>query len=132
MTRVSLAVLAALFLSLGSVTPAAAQAAPQRPDSALGEPQLTAYAKAFAAISAARDQAHANLALPRNKTDEMQRELREKLQKQIDQILKDQNLTHEQYARITYVISSDAAQRKSFEEIFARVAPKRDPKPGSR
>jgi hypothetical protein len=126
MLRVSLGVLSYVLLSLGSVTSAAAQAGSLQPDSTLSEAQLTAYAKAFAAITVVRDQIHAELALPRNKTDETQRELREKLQKQVDQILKEQSLTQAQFVRITYVISSDTTQRRNFEAILARVAAKPD------
>jgi hypothetical protein len=124
MLRVSLGVLVALFSSLGAITPAAAQATAPRADSTVEDAQLTAYAKAFAAIAAARDRAHAELALPRNKTDQHQQELRDKLRQEVDRILQEQRLTPERYARITYVISSDAAQRKRFEEILARMTAK--------
>ena len=130
MQWVSLRVLIFGLLSLGTVTPVAAQsgstAGSQLPDSTLSQAQLTAYATAFAAITAVREKTHAEMALPRNKTDETQRDLREKLHKQVDQILKEQNLTQAQFAKITYVISSDAAQRKTFEAILARIAPKPD------
>jgi hypothetical protein len=117
-------VLAALLLSLGTVTSAAAQSGSPPQDSVIGEAQMLAYAKSFSAIAAARDSAHAELALPRNKTDQLQRELREKLLKQVNQILQQQGLTSEQYARITYVISRDATQRKHFEEVLARLVPR--------
>jgi len=126
MRRVSLGVLTAVLLSLGGVTSAAAQATEQKPDSVLSEAQLIAFAKAYVAIGVARDQMHAELALPRNKTNELQRELREKLQKQVEQILKEQNLTQEQFARITYAISTDPAQRKSFDAMLARLGTKPD------
>jgi hypothetical protein len=126
MLRVSLCALIGVLLSFGTVTAAAAQAGSQPPDSALSEAQLTAFAKAHAAIITAREQAHAELALPRNKTNELQRELRDKLQKRVDQILKENSLTQTQFARITYVISSDTAQRKSFEAILARLSGKQE------
>ncbi len=125
MRHASLAGLVFMVLSLGTVTPAAAQVQTQRPDtSAIDDDRLTAYAKAFAAIAVARDQAHAGLALPKSKTDATQKELREKLHKQIEQILREQGLSQEQYTRITYVISTDAEQRKRFEEILARLTAK--------
>jgi hypothetical protein len=110
-------------LSLGSVTSVAAQANAS-PDTAITEAQLAAYAKAHAAIAAARDSAHAHFALSRNKTDELQRELRDGLKKQIEQIVQAQGLTPDAYTRITFVISRDEGLRKRFEELLAAAAPK--------
>ncbi|MEW5915796.1 MAG: DUF4168 domain-containing protein [Gemmatimonadota bacterium] len=112
------------ILSLGSVTSVAAQAAAASLDSTVTEAQLTAYAKAYPGIAAARDSAHAHFALSRNKTDELQRELRDGLKKQIEQILQAQGLTQDAYTRITFVISRDEALRKRFDELLAAAAPK--------
>lgn len=124
--RVSLGVLVVAILGLSPITTAAAQSTAQRADTSLGEAQLAAYVKAYAAIASERDKAHVELALPRNKTDEIQRELREKLQKQIDQILKANDLTHERFERITYILSVDAELRRNFEQSLARLTPKPD------
>ncbi len=122
--RVSLGVLVVAILSLVGITPAAAQSTAQQADTAIGEAQIAAYAKAYAAIASERDKAHAELALPRNKTDEIQRELRDKLKTQIEQILKANDLTQERFERITYVLSIDAERRRSFEQLLARLTPK--------
>ena len=127
MRLVSLAGLILVALSLGTVTPTFATAQVPRVDTmAVDEARLSTYAKAFAAIGLARDQAHAELALPKNKTIEAQSELRQKLHTRIEQILREQSLTAEEYARITQVISTDAERRKSFEVILARLTPKPD------
>ena len=121
--------LGGLFLiafCLGGITPSRARAQDQRADSTIDEARLTAYVKAFTAIAVVRDSAHAALALPKNKKDEVQRDLREKLHQEIDQILKAQGMTAEQYARITYAIATDEQRRKSFEEILARLSAKPD------
>jgi hypothetical protein len=124
--RVSLGGLFLIAFCLGGITPSRARAQDQKADTTIDEARLTAYAKAFAAIALARDSAHAAFALPRNKTNEVQRDLREKLHKEIDQILKAQGITAEQYAHITYVIATDENRRKSFEEILARLTAKPD------
>lgn len=122
----SLGGLLLIAFCLGGITPCRAWAQDQRADTTIDEARLTAYVKAFTAIAVARDSAQAALALPRNKKDEAQRDLREKLHQEIDQILKAQGMTAEQYARITYVIATDEHRRKSFEEILARLSAKPD------
>jgi hypothetical protein len=122
--RVSLGVLVAAIVSFADITPAAAQSAAQQADTAIGETQIAAYAKAYAAIASERDKAHAEFALPRNKTDQIQRDLRERLQKQIEQILKANELTQERFERITYVLSIDGERRRIFEQSLARLTPK--------
>jgi hypothetical protein len=126
MQRVSLGGLFLIAFCFGAITPRATQAQDQRADTTINEARLTAYARAFAAIALVRDSAHVALALPRNKTDEIQRELRDKLHKDIDQILKAQGITAEQYAQITYVIATDDTRRKSFEGILAKLTAKPD------
>lgn len=91
---------------------------------AIDEARLSAYAKAFTAIGVARDQAHAEMALPKNKTIEEQTALREALHTRIEKVLRDNGLTKEQYRHLTYVLSTDAERRKAFEEIVARLTPK--------
>lgn len=124
--RLSLGGLFLIAFCLGGITPSRARAQDQRADTTIDEARLTAYVKAFTAIAVARDSAHVALALPKNKKDEVQRDLREKLHQEIDQILKAQGMTAEQYARITYVIATDEQRRKSFEEILARLSAKPD------
>lgn len=125
MRRVSLGSLFFLSFCLAAITPNTGWAQEQRTDSnTVDEARLTAYAKAFIAIALVRDSAHAAFALPRNKKDEVQKDLRDKLHKEIDQILKAQAMTAEQYSHVTYVIATDAERRKAFEEILARLTAK--------
>lgn len=125
MQPLSLAGLVLVALSLGTVTSTSAVAQQQRVDTmAIDDARLTAYTKAFAAIGLARDQAHADLALPKNKTIEVQKELRDTLHSRIEQILRENGLTQEQYARITHAISTEAHRRKAFDDILARLTPK--------
>jgi hypothetical protein len=119
--------LALAVFGFGRASVVAAQAAVTA-DSAVTEAQLAAYAKAYVAIGSARDSAHAHMALSRNKTNENQRALRDTLKAQIEQILRDQGLTMEQYTRITFVISRDETRRKRFQELLAAAAPKPDPR----
>jgi hypothetical protein len=90
----------------------------------VSEEQLTTYAKAFTAISQLLEQIQPELAQSRNKTAEAQKQLRDNLRAGTAKILKDNSLTDEQYARITYLISTDPERRKAFEEILAKIAPK--------
>jgi hypothetical protein len=125
MQRVSLTGLVLVALSLGTVTPTPTAAQEQRVDTvAIDEARLTAYAKAYAAIGLVLEQAHADLALPKNKKIEVQKELRDALHGRIEKILRDNGLTQEQYAHVTYVISSEPERRKAFEDILARLTPK--------
>ena len=125
MPLVSLAGLVLVVLSLGTITPQSVAAQEQRIDTlAIDEARLSAYAKAFTAIGLARDQAHADMALPKNKTIEEQNALREALHTRIEKILRDNSLTKEQYRHLTYVLSTDPERRKAFEDIVARLTPK--------
>lgn len=125
MPLVSLAGLILVALGLGTITPRSMAAQEQRIDTlAIDEARLSAYAKAFTAIGLARDQAHAEMALAKNKTIEEQNALREALHTRIEKILRDNGLTKDQYRHLTYVLSTDAERRKAFEDIVARLTPK--------
>ena len=125
MRLVSLGGLVLVALSLGTITPSAVSAQEQRVDTlVIDEARLSAFAKAFTAIGLARDKAHAEMALPQNKTIEEQSELRDALATRIDKILRDHGLTKEQYTHLTYVVSTDPERRKAFDELVARLTPK--------
>jgi hypothetical protein len=113
-----------LVLLLAAVTPAAAQ---ERAADAELE-RMNRFARAFAAVAAARDESQATLALPANKTPEAQRDEREKLKARVARIVKDHGFTADEYARMTYLVSTDAAARAQFEELLARLTPKPDPR----
>lgn len=129
MREVTFAALVGLFALLGTVTPAPLNGQETRADTAgIDEARLTAYAKAFIAISAARDSVGTELVSPKNKKTEVQLELREKLRRQIARVLREHNLTQDEYNRTTYAVSSDARQRQAFDDIMARLMPRQAPR----
>jgi hypothetical protein len=119
--RVLFAVL--VFVLLG--IPARLPAQQQPPPTPVTQEHLTTYAKAYAAIGVLLEQVHAELAKAQNKTAEAQKQLRENLKQNTTKILRDHGLTDEQYAHITYVISTDPERRTAFEELLAQLAPKK-------
>jgi uncharacterized protein DUF4168 len=96
----------------------------QQPTSApIGKEQLTVYAKAYTAIAQVRDQIQAEMAAPRNKTNEGQTTLQQKQRDAIAKILQDHNISQEQYQRITYAISTNAELRKTLDDIMGIKPP---------
>ena len=87
--------------------------------------QITTFAQTYVAIAVAGEHVSAEMAEPKNKKDELQRELREKLRKQIAQILADHKLSEGEYEHLTFVISTDAEQRKAFDDAVAQIAGKK-------
>ncbi len=129
MRELTFAAVVGLLALLGTVTPAALSGQETRVDTAgIDEARLTAYAKAFIAISAARDSVGTELVLPRNKKPEVQLELREKLREHVARVLREHHLTQDEYNRITYAVSSDARQRQAFDGIMARLVPRQAPR----
>ena len=115
-----------LCLSLSSLalsgSPADAQTSPvvtPQPDS------MTAYVKAWVAVSEIRDKAHAEMASPRNKKIEDQARLRDQLRKDIAAALRAHGLTQQAFDRMTTLVSSDDAQRKTFEAMVADLSSKK-------
>lgn len=115
----------ALFLLL-LLLPAVASA--QQP--AVSAEQLKAYAKAVTEIGKLRDRYEAEFAEPRNKKIEAQKELHEKLRQEVAKVLQANSLTEQQYNRITYVVSTDAEQRKAFDLLMG-IAPPAPPPPSA-
>ena len=85
----------------------------------IGDERLTAFVTAHAQISEARNRFHAERASTHNA--EGVKQVRERLNEQILQILRAHEMTREEYQRITYVISTDAERRETFEEILAEL-----------
>jgi hypothetical protein len=90
---------------------------------AVAKEQLTTFAKAFAAVAKVRDQVQAELAEPRNKKDEAQAQLHEKLRTSIAKIIQEHGFTEEQYNRLTYAVSTDNELRKAFDELLGIKPP---------
>lgn len=120
MRRVAATALGTLILALLTAAPLAAQSAEPAPPPLTRE-QIVTYAKAYLAVSAARDAVHLELAQARNKTPEAQKQLQQRLRDEIARVLREHGFSDEDYRRATYVISADPAQRKQFDEIVAEL-----------
>jgi hypothetical protein len=117
---------AAFVLSALVLTTAAGPSFSYAQDQAAAAPQfnreqIVAYAKVQVAIAKARDDVQAELAAVKNKTPEAQTALREKLKKQIEEILHHAAMTEADYQRATYLVSVDAERRKIFDEAIAEA-----------
>jgi hypothetical protein len=83
--------------------------------------EITAFAKVQVAISQAHDSADAQLAAARNKKDNVQAQLQEKLRAQIAEILHHGGMTEEEYQRKTFIVSTDQQIRKTFDGVVAQL-----------
>ncbi len=110
------AAFAAVFATAAGL-PAAATA--QQP--ALGREAITTLAKVQVAISARQDSINPQLAHPRNKKDENQTQLKATLQAEIAAILASHGLTSAEYARQTFVVSTDSAARHVFDSTVVAL-----------
>ena len=115
------------YLSLvGSLLVAATAAAPriasaQSPAATMSKDEITAFAKVQVAISVAHDSADAQLAASRNKKDNVQTQLQEKLRAQIADILHHNGMTEDEYKRKTFIVSTDQTIRKTFDGVVAQL-----------
>lgn len=83
--------------------------------------QIVAFAKVQIAIAKVRDEVQAELAQVKNKTPEAQTALREKLVKQIEEILHHNLMTEADYQRATYLVSVDPDRRKVFDDALVEL-----------
>src|SRR5262245_8332388 len=90
---------------------------------ALGKEQLVIYAKAYTAIAQLRDQIQAELAAPKNKTDQAQTALQQKQREGVAKILQENNLSHEQYQRLTFAVSTNGELRRTLDDIMGIKPP---------
>lgn len=104
-------VIAAAILS---ASPSTAQQAP----APLSKEDIAALARLEVAIGKIRDSVGAQLTMARNKKDEQQQELRDRLQSQVTAILAKGGLTEAEYRRRTFVISSDFNARKLYDSVI--------------
>ncbi|MBK8248917.1 MAG: DUF4168 domain-containing protein [Gemmatimonadetes bacterium] len=117
-----------LLLCLTVVTPVLA---PSSADAQAGatvttQPDsMTAFAKAWVAVTEIRDKAHAEMANPRTKKLEDQARMREQLRKDIAAALKAHGLTQQSFDRLTMLVSADDGQRKTFEAMVAELTSKK-------
>jgi hypothetical protein len=113
------------ILAVVPLAPAAfAQGTPaptQQASTVLSKEQIAAFAKLQVEVSKAQDSAQAQLAQPRNKTAQMQEQLREKLRTQVAEILHHANMTDVEFRRRTFLVSTDPDTRKSFDAEIVRI-----------
>ena len=83
--------------------------------------ELAAFAKTSVAVGTARDAAQAQLAMTRNKKDNLQQDLRTKLAATIDSILKASNMSQADYEHKTYLVSTDQELRKNFDQLVSKI-----------
>ncbi|MEP6781856.1 MAG: hypothetical protein ABJC26_18300 [Gemmatimonadaceae bacterium] len=103
-----LALLAAI--SIGAAFPVAISA-----QAKLSTEEIKSLAVVQLAIGAVQDSVDKELAMPRNKTLSMQKELREKMRTEVGAILTRASMSDSVYQRRRFVISTDSASRKAFD-----------------
>ncbi len=102
--------------------PVAAQAAQSAaPAGKMSKDELTTFAKVQIAIGVAHDSVDAEMALPGNKKNEVQKQLQDKLQNQVEEILHHAGMTEHDYQAKTFAVSTDPESRKSFDAIVAQL-----------
>ena len=87
----------------------------------MGRDEIAALAKVQVAIAQARDSIQAQLAKAGNNKPEAQKHLQEKLRSEIEDILHHNGMTEEEFERKTYVVSTDANARKTFDSVLVAV-----------
>ncbi len=85
---------------------------------------MTVFVRTHVALQALRDRIQAEMAEPRNKKDEEQQALRDKLRTERARILKEHAMTEAQFARMTRWVSVDDSARKVFDALVAKAAGK--------
>lgn len=103
------------FVLLSLVGEAGAQEVPT-----ISDDRMTVYARTFRAVSALRDEMYNQLA--RTHDREGKERLREELNARLAAIHQERGMPEEEYRRITFVISVDAAQREVFDRKLAELA----------
>lgn len=81
---------------------------------------MSVFVRTHLALQALRDRVQAELAEPKNKKDEEQKALREKLRTERARILKEHAMTEEQFARMTRWVSVNDSARKVFDALVAK------------
>ncbi|HEX8942891.1 MAG TPA: DUF4168 domain-containing protein [Gemmatimonadaceae bacterium] len=117
---------ALVAVAIGVVRPAlgvaqATSAAPPPATAAISQEEITAFAKVHLAVAQARDSIQLQLAQPGNKKPEAQRQLQEKLQAEVADILHHAGMTQQEFERKTYLVSTDAAARHTFDTVIAQL-----------
>ena len=119
----------AISLSLVAQFAASSAAGAQQAPAPLTKDDIAALARIELAISRVRDSLDAQLTQARNKKDEQQKELRDRLQAQVATLLLKGGLSEAEYRRRTFIVSSDMAARKTYDSVVVAVTGA--PLPGS-
>lgn len=93
----------------------------QEQQGALRVEDIATYARAHAAIVAARDSTNARLARAANKSAKAQRELQDSLRAHIAAILHHNGLSDADYQRRTFLLSSDTAARRVYDSVVVAL-----------
>jgi hypothetical protein len=118
---------AGIFVVAPASTNAQAQAqaqaaAPQQAAAgATSREEIAAFAKVHLAVAQARDSIQLQLAQPGNKKPETQKQLQEKLRTQVADILHHAGMTEQEFDRKTYLVSTDAEARLTFDTVIAQL-----------
>jgi hypothetical protein len=104
-----------------TAAPAAAHAAHTAPAQSLGAEDAAALARIAVAIAQVRDSTQKELALVRNKTPQAQAQLREHSASQVSALLRAASLSDAEFRRRTYLVSTDTAARRVFDETVAKL-----------
>lgn len=91
----------------------------QSPAAKLTPDEIRSFAAVHAAILIVQDSVDRELTLQKNKKDETQQELREKMRTQVAAILKKNSLSDSAYRRRRFMISTDGPARKMFDSTLA-------------
>jgi hypothetical protein len=83
--------------------------------------EIAAFAKLELALGVVRDSAQAQLAAARNAKPEQQQEVRNKLQRDLADVLQHNNVTEADYRRREYVISTNPVARRMFDSVTAKL-----------
>lgn len=109
------AITAALACALSLPAAAHAQSAKLSPD------EIKALAKVQAEILVVQDSVDKELSQQKNKKDEQQAELREKMRTQVAAVLKKNQLTDSAFQRRRFMVSTDMESRKTFDVALAQL-----------
>src|SRR5512143_1942736 len=114
---------AAVLLGLLAAAPCVAQVPAATPAAAARPSQddIVAFAKISLEISKLRDSTQARLAHPANNTPEAQKELRDRLVVQITDVLRRASMAEAEYRRKNYLVSTDSAARRVYDETIAKL-----------
>jgi hypothetical protein len=119
-TGLTFAVVLTAAPAIGQTTPATTQAA-KHDGAHMSRDEVVAFAKLSISVALVRDSIQKQLAQPRNKTPQMQKQLREELATGVEEALKLAGVSEEEYRHKTYLVSTDSASRAVFDETIAKL-----------